>query len=218
MKKQAIDYLQPQRMLQRHAPGLHARTIVQWRRQAQKIERRKEKRMLLAEQRQKMQELDRLKSGFSLLPFNRTLGSTMNLTNSSGFSMTSGAPLAIGDAPGSPKSPNQTAVTIDVGEDESVQSEQDLDLGPLSPAKLRFERKRREKYGREDEPVDVSLRELEQAVDAMGRQLLTRIDHMGQEVGQEMRETRDVMQGIKDVIQVINRRVKDLDTMQRQNL
>lgn len=213
----AIEAIQPERTLKKRLPGLYARTVVKWQRQAKRIEKRRARRLEISGERAKMIQLDRDKSGFSLLPFSRNLArgpDTMGMTQSS---WGSGRGLALQDrSPNS--SPRAGEVRIQVPDDDSAESDQDLDLGPLSPAKLRQDRKRRERYGRDDETHDASMMELEKAVDAMGKQLLARIDYMGSEVKQEMRETREVMSGIKDVIQVLNRRIKDLDIMQRQNL
>lgn len=221
-KAQLIESIKPERVLKKRLPGLYARTIVKWQRQAKRIEKRRARRLEIQTERGKMVRLDRDKSGFSLLPFARTLSSALSATQSSFGSFpgsnTGAGALPIQDGRSPRSSPRSGNVTIQVAEDDSAESDQDLDLGPLSPAKLRQERKRRERYGRDEEEVDATMYELEKAVDAMGKQLLSRIDYMGSEVKQEMRETREVMSGIKDVIQFLNRRIKDLDVMQRQNL
>jgi hypothetical protein len=47
---------------------------------------------------------------------------------------------------------------------------------------------------------------------------MERVNHMGQEVADEMKQTKEVLSGINDVIGVVVRRVKDLDNVQKQYL
>ena len=49
-------------------------------------------------------------------------------------------------------------------------------------------------------------------------QVLERVKHIGEEVKLEMVETKEVLNGINDVLGVVGRRVKDLDTVQREHL
>lgn len=70
----------------------------------------------------------------------------------------------------------------------------------------------------DDNPMHVPLHDLRDAVSALGDQLRARIGYIGSEVKQEMQETREVMGGIRDVIGLLNQRVKDLDSVQKMSL
>merc|ERR1712100_68913 len=87
-----------------------------------------------------------------------------------------------------------------------------LDMGPLSPTKVHAKKKWKKRMGL-DENVIPELYELETAVQSLGSQVLERVKHIGEEVKNEMIETKEVLNGINDVLGVVNRRVKDLEVV-----
>jgi hypothetical protein len=182
-------------------PGLHARTVEKWRRENVKTEKRREKRLALELDRTNNQRLDRARSGFSLMRFNKTLdrGAAMP-DNEKRMGM---GVMAIQDQ--------------EQADDASSVSEASLDIGPLSPTKIHTKKKWKKRMGLVD-PIVPEMFELEEAVVAIGNQIRERITHIGQEVADEMKETKEVLSGINDVIGVVSRRVKDLDTVQKQYL
>jgi len=93
-----------------------------------------------------------------------------------------------------------------------------MDLGPLSPIKLKKEAAWRKKMGREDDHIPVGLGKLKDAVGSLGTQLQERVNHIGGEVRQEMRETKEVMTGLRDVMNVVNTRVAALERLQQENI
>merc|ERR1719274_222924 len=204
IKNSLVENFDMERMMRKYTPGLHARTMEKWRRAETKVSRRRERRMNLEQERTRSQQLDRAKSGWSLMPFNRTLegGSTLNRP---------GSLLGIGDTAireeanaqmlGGPAGANEAASDV---------SDESLDLGPLSPTRIHAQKKWKKRMGL-DEPIRPPVEDLESAIQSLGTQILDRVKHIGIEVKDEMEETKEVLMGIKDVIQVVNRRVKDLD-------
>jgi hypothetical protein len=182
-----------------------------WRRADSKVSRRRERRMNLEQERTRSQQLDRAKSGWSLMPFNRTLegGSTLNRP---------GSLLGIGDT-AIREEANAQMLGGAAGANEAASdvSDESLDLGPLSPTRIHAQKKWKKRMGL-DETIRPPVEDLESAIQALGTQILDRVKHIGVEVKDEMEETKEVLVGIKDVIQVVNRRVKDLDIVQKQHL
>jgi len=207
LKNAILANLDIERMVRKYTPGLHARTMEKWRRAEAKVGRRRDRRLALEHERTRNQQLDRAKSGWSLMPFNRTLegGSTLNRP---------GSLLGIGDI---------EDTTVHVGaegnKDEAASevTDEDLDLGPMSPTNVHAKKKWQRRMGL-DEEIKPSVDDLESAIQSLGTQILDRVRHIGKEVKDEMEETKEVLAGIKDVIQVVNRRVKDLDVVQKQSL
>merc|ERR1719247_2804119 len=211
MKTSFQESVDMERLIRRYTPGLHARTTEKWRRAEAKVMRRKDKRIALEQERTRNQQLDRAKSSWSLMPFNRTLEGGQELNRP-------GSLLGIGDS-----HLKEEADVVEVkaagaaGEAASDVSDESLDLGPLSPTKVHAQKKWKKRMGLSQE-IKPPLEDLESAVSSLGTQILDRVRHIGREVKDEMEETKEVLAGIKDVIQVVNRRVKDLDIVQKQHL
>jgi len=181
-------------------PGLHARTVEKWRRENAKTEKQREKRVALELDRTNNQRIDRARSGFSLMRFNQTLERGNALPNNA-------KRMGMGVLNG-PEEENDDASSV---------SEASLDIGPLSPTKVHAKKKWKKRMGLTD-PIVPELHELEEAVVSIGNQIMERVNHIGQEVADEMKQTKEVLSGINDVIGVVVRRVKDLDNVQKQVL
>merc|ERR1712100_126703 len=54
-------------------PGLYARTVVKWRRQTAKVSKRRERRLAVEAGRQMTMRLDRIRSGYTIMPFHKSL-------------------------------------------------------------------------------------------------------------------------------------------------
>merc|ERR1719379_1520432 len=54
-------------------PGLYARTVVKWRRQTMKVAKRRERRLAIEADRQMATKIDRIKSGYTIMPFHKSL-------------------------------------------------------------------------------------------------------------------------------------------------
>merc|ERR1719453_1747484 len=108
---------------------------------------------------------------------------------------------------------------VEVRQDEadSEVSGASLDMGPLSPTKVHAKQKWKKRMGLEEKIIP-ELFELESAISSLGNQVLDRVKHIGDEVKSEMLETKEVLSGINDVLGVVNRRVKDLEVVQREHL
>merc|ERR1712118_282245 len=103
------------------------------------------------------------------------------------------------------------------GEEEdqqSVISDESMDLGPLSPMKYEAKVRWRKRVGL-DPKIVPDLFELNSAIDALGSQVLGRVRHVWSDVREEMCETREVFAGINNVLKVVNTRLKDLEVTQR---
>lgn len=210
MKSTFQESVPVERLIRRYTPGLHARTMEKWRRAETKVHRRKDRRIALEQERTRNQQLDRAKSSWSLMPFNRTLEGGQELNRP-------GSLLGIGDSHLKEEVEVEVKASGAQGEAASDVSDESLDLGPLSPTKVHAQKKWKKRMGL-DEKVKPPLEDLESAVSSLGTQILDRVRHIGREVKDEMEETKEVLAGIKDVIQVVNRRVKDLDIVQKQHL
>jgi len=194
-------------------PGLYARTIVRWRMRNRELQKRKEKRHKTERERMHNRLLDRTKSGFTLMPFNKTaVGDAV--------SYGVGVPrLGLGKV-------TETGEMIGAGRDgdegrseeaESAISDESMDLGPLSPMKYEAKLRWRKRVGI-DTKIQPDLHELNDAVDALGKQVLGRVRIVGNDVREEMCETREVFAGINNVLKVVNTRLKDLELVQKQHL
>merc|ERR1719486_1614019 len=100
---------------------------------------------------------------------------------------------------------------------ESVISDESMDLGPLSPMKFEAKVRWRKRVGL-DPKIVPDLVELNNAIDALGNQVLGRVRHVGSDVREEMCETREVFAGINNVLKVVNTRLKDLEVTQKQHI
>jgi hypothetical protein len=184
-------------------PGLYARTIVKWRRQTLKVAKRRERRLGIEADRLLAARVDRMRSGYTIMPFHQSLDAK-ELQKLGGISlgMENG-----GRAVDVPKATDA----------ESEVSGASLDMGPLSPTKVHAKQKWKKRMGLEEKVIP-ELFELESAVQSLGSQVLERVKHIGDEVKAEMMETKEVLSGINDVLGVVNRRVKDLDVVQKEHL
>jgi len=184
-------------------PGLYARTIVKWRRQRSQVARRRDKRLALEADRLSSMQVDRMRSGFTIMPFHKSLDAK-ELQKLGGISL----------------KVENGGRGEDFRKDPDADSEvsgASFDLGPLSPTKVHAKKKWKKRMGLEDKIIP-ELPELENAVSSLGAQVLERVKHIGEEVKLEMVETKEVLNGINDVLGVVGRRVKDLDTVQREHL
>merc|ERR1719265_2226493 len=171
-----VDY----KKLLGHFPGLHARTVEKWRRENTKLEKRKGKRIALEEQRSKAQKIDRARSGYTLMPFNSTAKDN-NVT---------GHGLGVGPSAGALENVTTSGLAA-AKEDlapESEHSDDSLDLGPMSPFLIRDRKKWKRRMGA-DENIVPNLDELDSAIESIGNQILSRVQHIGTEVRDEMAET-----------------------------
>lgn len=193
-----------EKLMKKFFPGLHARTLQTWRRHEAKIKKRLERRLEIENSQTRQACIDRDKSGYSLMPFNRTV-----LGDSAGG--LSGA-LSLENQSLLGQSGNHAHADMD-----SNMSDKSMDLGPLSPHIIKKKVDYMKRMG-DDNPMQVPLHDLRDAVGALGDQLSARISYIGSEVKQEMQETREVMGGIRDVIGLLNRRVKDLHSIQQMAL
>jgi hypothetical protein len=193
-------------------PGLYARTITKWRRNARELEKRKTKRHKIERERMKNRLLDRAKSGFTLMPYNQT-------TVGAEADWNAGMPrLGLGKITETGEMIERTGPGGAEEEDaQSVISDESMDLGPLSPVKYEAKVKWRKKIGL-DPKIVPDLFELNNAIDALGNQVLGRVRHVGSDVREEMCETREVFAGINNVLKVVNTRLRDLDLTQKQHL
>jgi len=97
-------------------------------------------------------------------------------------------------------------------------SDSEVDLGPLSDS---LNRKRKEpgpKAKEKKPPPTVESEVIMEAVDHMAGGLMTRTNSMRSVVLTEMKESKMLLYGISDVLEVINRRVSDLIVQQNQFL
>jgi len=184
-------------------PGLYARTVVKWRRQTMKVAKRRERRLAVEKDRQMAMKVDRMRSGYTIMPFHKSL-------DAKELSKLGGVSLGLENG----------GRGVDVRKDADADSEvsgASLDMGPLSPTKVHAKQKWKKRMGLEDRIIP-ELFELENAVHSLGNQVLERVRHIGDEVKSEMAETKEVLSGINDVLGVVNRRVKDLEVVQREHL
>jgi hypothetical protein len=184
-------------------PGLYARTVVKWRRQTAKVAKRRERRLAVEADRQMAMRVDRIRSGYTIMPFHKSL-------DSKELAKLGGVSLGLENG----------GRGVEVRGDPDVESEvsgASLDMGPLSPSKVHAKQKWKKRMGLEDRIIP-ELFELENAVLSLGNQVLERVNHIGDEVKGEMAETKEVLSGINDVLGVVNRRVKDLAVVQREHL
>jgi len=184
-------------------PGLYARTVVKWRRQTAKVAKRRERRLAIEADRQFSVKLDRIKSGYTIMPFHKSLDQK-ELTKLGGIQL------------GMENGGRGVEVRADADADSEV-SGASLDMGPLSPTKVHAKQKWKKRMGLEDRIIP-ELFELENAVTSLGNQVLDRVKHIGEEVKAEMIETKEVLSGINGVLGVVNRRVRDLEVVQREHL
>merc|ERR1712080_260394 len=105
---QSVDW---EKLMKKATPGLHARTLQTWRRHENKIRKRAELRLDIESSQIRQIAIDKNKSGYTLMPFNRTL--------SEGFDLMSKTMDAS-------KPPGQKR-DMDL---ESVPSDASMDLGP----------------------------------------------------------------------------------------
>lgn len=148
-------------------------------------------------------QVDRMRSGFTIMPFHKSLDAK-ELQKLGGISL----------------KVENGGRGEDFRKDPDADSEvsgASFDLGPLSPTKVHAKKKWKKRMGLEDKIIP-ELPELENAVSSLGAQVLERVKHIGEEVKLEMVETKEVLNGINDVLGVVGRRVKDLDTVQREHL
>ncbi len=109
-------------------------------------------------------------------------------------------------------------------EDTSEGDDEDEDeltkLGPLQPKRVRKKRKRVDPAtGMEVNTFyRPAVEDIYDACNAMTDQLISRVRGISKEVMSEVQESRDVLQDINDVLNVLNKRVKDLKTQQDQVL
>jgi len=197
-KQAVINSVDWEKMMKKITPGLHARTLQTWRRHENKIRKRLERRLEIENSQIRQIAVDKNKSGYTLMPFNRTAGEGFDL-----MSLTMNA--------SKPRGAKRDA------EVESEASDASMDIGPLSPPVIKKKMDYNKRMGNDD-PLHVPLADLRNAVSALGDQLSSRIAYIGGEVKQEMMETREVMSGIRDVCGLLDRRVKDLDSIQKQSL
>jgi hypothetical protein len=194
-------------------PGLYARTIQKWRRSARELDKRKEKRHKIERQRMKNRLLDRAKTGFTLMPFNQTaVGSEADWhvgMSRLGLGKITNSGEMVGSEGGAAGTTEE--------DHESIISDESMDLGPLSPMKYEAKVKWRKRVGL-DAKIVPDIVELNNAIDAMGSQVLGRVRHVGADVREEMCETREVFAGINNVLKVVNTRLKDLEVFQRQHI
>jgi len=184
-------------------PGLYARTVVKWRRQTMKVAKRRERRLAIEAERQMSMRVDRIRSGYTIMPFHKSL-------DAKELSKLGGVSLGM----------ENNGRGLDFRKDPDAESEvsgQSLDMGPLSPTKVHAKQKWKKRMGLEEKIIP-ELFELENAVHSLGNQVLERVRHIGEEVKSEMLETKEVLSGINDVLGVVNRRVKDLEVVQREHL
>merc|ERR1719313_1069121 len=184
-------------------PGLYARTIVKWRRQTAKVAKRRERRLAVEESRQMAVRIDRIKSGYTIMPFHKSL-------DSKELSKLGGVQLGLENGG------RGVEVRPDADADSEV-SGASLDMGPLSPSKVHAKQKWKKRMGLEEKIIP-ELFELENAVSSLGAQVLERVKDIGEEVKKEMLETKEVLTGINDVLGVVCRRSKDLEVVQREHL
>jgi hypothetical protein len=208
---QSYDYA---RVVKRF-PGLYARTIMKWRRVARELDKRKAKRHKIERERMKNRLLDRAKTGFTLMPFNQTaVGQEadwhVGVSRLGLGKITESGELIGQEGPG--------PGGADANEDgQSIISDESMDLGPLSPMKYEAKVKWRKRVGL-DPKIVPDLIELNNAIDSLGSQVLGRVRHIGSDVREEMCETKEVFAGINNVLKVVNTRLKDLETTQKQHL
>jgi hypothetical protein len=208
---QSYDYA---RVVKRF-PGLYARTIMKWRRVARELDKRKAKRHKIERERMKNRLLDRAKTGFTLMPFNQTaVGHEadwhVGVSRLGLGKITESGELIGQEGPG--------PGGADANEDgQSIISDESMDLGPLSPMKYEAKVKWRKRVGL-DPKIVPDLIELNNAIDSLGSQVLGRVRHIGSDVREEMCETKEVFAGINNVLKVVNTRLKDLETTQKQHL
>lgn len=196
LKKAVLESADWEKTLKKFFPGLHARTLMTWRRHENKIKKRLERRVEIEQGYIRQMAMDKGKSGYTLMPFNATFGTgELNLTDPA---------LMDASKPGHQ-------------DNESDASDKSMDLGPLSPPIVKKKMDYNKRMGIED-PINVPMQDLQNAVMALGDQLSARINYVGAEVKQEMVETREVMGGIRDVIGLLKSRVTDLDNIQKASL
>merc|ERR1719201_1031161 len=184
-------------------PGLYARTVVKWRRQSAKVAKRRERRLAVEADRQMAMRIDRIKSGYTIMPFHKSLDQK-ELSKLGGVSL------------GLENGGRGLEIRAEADADSEV-SGASLDMGPLSPTKVHAKQKWKKRMGLEDKIIP-ELFELENAVTSLGNQVLDRVRSIGDEVKGEMLETKEVLTGINGVLGVVNRRVRDLEVVQREHL
>jgi hypothetical protein len=184
-------------------PGLYARTVLKWRRQTAKVAKRRERRLAVEADRQLAIKVDRIKSGYTIMPFHKSLDQK-ELLRLGGVSL------------GMENNGRGLEVRAEADADSEV-SGASLDMGPLSPTKVHAKQKWKKRMGLEDRIIP-DLFELENAVASLSDQVLARVRDIGEEVKSEMLETKEVLNGINDVLGVVCRRSKDLEVVQREHL
>ncbi|KAF4755600.1 polycystic kidney disease 2-like 1 [Perkinsus olseni] len=110
--------------------------------------------------------------------------------------------------------------TVDAESDESSSDDGLVKLGPLQPSKIRKRRKqfvqKFQLYGQADDNVrlPVTTNEVFESAEAMTDQLLGRVKGVGREARNDVKQAEESLMFLRDAVQLLNRRIKDLAIQQ----
>ncbi|KAF4711638.1 hypothetical protein FOZ63_017831, partial [Perkinsus olseni] len=104
--------------------------------------------------------------------------------------------------------------------DESSSDDGLVKLGPLQPSKIRKRRKqfvqKFQLYGQADDNMrlPVTTNEVFESAEAMTDQLLGRVKGVGREARNDVKQAEESLMFLRDAVQLLNRRIKDLAIQQ----
>ncbi|KAF4673527.1 Polycystic kidney disease 2-like 1 [Perkinsus olseni] len=118
------------------------------------------------------------------------------------------------------KSETHLRSTVDAESDESSSDDGLVKLGPLQPSKIRKRRRQLvqqfQLYGQADDNVrlPVTTNEVFESAEAMTDQLLGRVKGVGREARNDVKQAEESLMFLRDAVQLLNRRIKDLAIQQ----